>query len=341
MNDLRTGIVGIGGRGNIILSALAQNDSYRIQAIADQDLELATRAAQEHRAQAYDDYRSLIVQEELDVLFLILPNFLCDDCIRLAAKKGLHVFKEAPLARSLPEAAEWTDLMKKAQRRFHIGAQKRFAPGYLEAHRLLAEQTIGDVYLARAESFLRFPGQFAWRGDPVLAGGGVLLENAGHMIDQIIWNLGPPERIYSLNTARCSRKTLPPYRTEDTALLSMKFPEGAMGSVLTGWMTTPLAERLIFHGTEGTIEVETNILRLYDAEGRLTLDDNYDVDETWLVAQQIRYFANLLLDPQITPVSAAFEHLANVAVIESAYLSARTQMPEPLKVYGPLFSVGP
>ena len=143
-----------------------------------------------------DGVLNFAVQEKLDILFLALPTYLCDECIQLAVKEKVHIFKEAPLARNLSEATEWVKAMNKAGLKFHVSAPKRFAPGFLAARQILQDQLVGDVYLVRGESFFCFPEPFEWRGDPVLAGGGVLLEHAYHLIDQFVWNIGAPELIY-------------------------------------------------------------------------------------------------------------------------------------------------
>jgi len=339
MNDLRAGIIGVEDYGSQVLKTLGACDLYKIQAIADKNRELAREYAQQYDARPYDDYRSLIVEEKLDVLFLTIPTYLCGECITLAAKSGMHVFKEAPLARSLPEATQWHDLMEKAGLRFHVSAPYRFAPGFLQANHVLEKEPIGKIYLIRAESFGPFPADFKWRGDPVLAGGGVLLELAYPMVDQIIWNLGIPERLYSLNAGFCSKRVLPPYRTEDTAILTMKFPDGAMGNLISGWMAGQEQELLSLYGTEGTLEVNRNFLRVRDGKGEIVKQNDYQVDEAWLTAQQIRQFGDSIMDTELKPVSTAREHLANVAIMESAYLSARTQLPETLKVYGSLLKL--
>ena len=161
------------------------------------------------------------------------------------------------------------------------------------------------------------------------------MEQAYHLIDLFVWNLGAPEQVYSLNTNRCSKKSLPPYLTEDTAMLSMKFADGIMGNLLTSWMSGPAGESISFHGTDGTMVAGIDHLNVYDSRGRLVMEQSYHIDQQWSIAQQLRHFAGSLLDEEVKPVSVAGEHLANVAVIESAYLSARTQLPETLKVYGP------
>lgn len=339
MNELAVGIIGIGGYGNAVLKELDHNENFVVRAIADRDRELVEDVAQQYNAQPYDDYRSLIVEENLDVLFLTLPTFLCKECIRLAAREKIHVFKESPLARTLPEAMEMVKMMEKANCHFHVGAQKRFSPGYLEAHNLLTENKIGPVYLIRAEQFLNYQGSWQWRGDPGLAGGGVLLEMAYHLIDQIVWSFDLPERVFSLNNNMCAKRVIPPYRTEDSVILNMQFSGGAMANLVASSMTGPESEKLIFHGVDGTIEVSPDRIHLYDPDHNTIKDVAYDVSQDWLIAQQIRQFADMILDDQVKPISTARQHLANVAVVESAYLSARTRAPETLKVYGELFDI--
>jgi predicted dehydrogenase len=119
----------------------------------------------------------------------------------------------------------------------------------------------------------------------------------------------------------------------------MHFPNGAMGNLVSSWMTGPKQERLVFQGTEGSLECSTDLLRIYDPSGTLMEEEKQELDEDELIGRQVRQFAESVLDAEVTAVSTAREHLANVAIIESAYLSARTQLPESLKVYGSLFEI--
>lgn len=340
MSEYNVGVIGLGCYGRQLLAALGGNDRFKVTAVADMDRERAEECAQEYDAQPYDDYRSLIVQQKLDVVFLAVPAYQCGECIALAAKLQMHVFKGAPLARTLPEGVGWVKLMAASGRRLEVGTPKRFSPGYQQAHNWLEEGRIGSVYLVRAESFMHHVGDFDWRGDPILAGGGVLIERGYHLIDQMIWNMGPPERLYSLNTNWCSKKVLPPYRTEDTAVVMMSFPDGNIGSVVCSCMTGPEKEKLVVHGAEGSMEVTEDRLILFDPQGRVVEEEVYEISgETELIGRQIEHFGASLADSEIEPVSTAREHLASVAVVEAAYLSARTQLPETLKVYGSVFEI--
>ena len=80
-------------------------------------------------------------------------------------------------------------------------------------------------------------------------------------------------------------------------------------------------------------------MRVYDAGGAMVNEDCYEITQRWAISQQVRHFADCLLDEEIKPVSTAKEHLLNVAIIESAYLSVRTKLPETLKVYGSVIDI--
>lgn len=333
MNQLRTGIIGVGGYGQHVLKELGENEYFVVQSIADQDRELAQDLADQYDAKPFDDYRRLIVETRPDVLFLTLPTYLCADCIRLAAREKVHVFKESPLARNLPEGAEMIRAMEKAGCELAVGSRKRLAPGYLEARQVLLKQEIGKVFLIRAEQFFYYQGKWDWRADPGLAGGGVLLESAYSLVDLIHWSVGVPESVYCLSSHECNRKVIPPYRTEDTVMMTMNFSDGAVGQLTSSWMSGPETERIVYHGVEGTLDAGPNHCRLYNAVGELQNEAEFSVSDDRLISQQIKQFAECLLDRDAEPVSTVSEHLNNVSVVEAAYLSARTGMQEDLKVY--------
>lgn len=330
---LRAGVVGLDNDGQMLLARLAEHPAYQVVAVGDRDKERVDPATQRFGMAGYDDFRSMLVREKLDILFLMAPANECGECFTLAARAGMHVVKRWPVARSQPEAKQWGDLLGD-HHRFYVLAPWRFAPAYHRAGQLLAEQKVGTLYLVRAEVMTTRSGSLEWRGDPVLAGGGALLELGYSMIDLMIAALGPPDRVFNLMTMRCSKRVLPPSRTEDTATLVMNFSEGVVGNLVCSWMSVPSGERIIFHGTQGALEVQPDRLRLYDVEGRLVQEESFPADPAELVVRELTHIADSLRQPEVKPVSLAVDHLINMAVIESAYLSSRTQMPENLKIYG-------
>lgn len=334
MTQLRTGIIGMGDQGRQLLAALAASKAYQVLAIGDQSRERAEELATRYDATAYDDYRSLIVQEDLEVLCLALPTFLCGECLALAAKESLALLKEAPLGRNLPEALEWVKLMAKADLAFAVGAAWRFAPAYQTAHSWIQQGRLGRVCLAEGHCFTHRQGPLDWRGDPVLSGGGALLDQGYHLVDLTLAALGTPNAVYCLHTDWSNKHLLPPGRTEDTAVLLMRFDNGAMARLSCSWHVGPEQERLCYYGAEGSIEATAGSVKLCDRTGNVLEQQDFPSTPQTILTAQVDHFAASLHDPEVRPLSAARDHLATVAVIESAYLSARTKLPEDLQVYG-------
>ncbi|MCH8188346.1 MAG: hypothetical protein IIB66_06535 [Proteobacteria bacterium] len=68
MNDIRTGIIGLTPDATQLIRELDKNESFHLKAVAGKDHELLEDIAQQYDVNPYDDYRSLIVEENLDAL---------------------------------------------------------------------------------------------------------------------------------------------------------------------------------------------------------------------------------------------------------------------------------
>ena len=355
MRQYRAGIIGVGKSGCQLARSIGQTEMFNLCAISDKDKEKVAIAGEELDVQWYDDPRQMILKEDLDMIILAIPTHACGEYVQLAAKQKIHLFKQAPLARTLPEASKWHDLMLQSGAEFFIGAPYRFAPGYRKAFDKIQSGLLGNIYLVRGEHFLHYDGHLDWRGDPKLAGGGVLIEQAYGLIDLVNWALRVPEKVFCLNTNHCAKRIVPTCLTEDSAILSMHFASGLMGNIITSWMAGPEHECMVFHGVEGSIKASLSEYAHYAPDGKLADSESFDVSMTTLMSEQLTYIANYLLQrnididedrignegdlEELVVSSSSADHLANVSVIEAAYLSVRTQMPEEILVYGSVYKI--
>jgi predicted dehydrogenase len=352
MRQFRAGIIGVGKSGCELARSIEQTEMFKLCAIFDKEKEKVAAAGEALDVRWYDDPRQMILKENLDMVILAIPTHACGEYVQLAAKQKIHLFKQAPLARTLPEASKWHDLMSQSGCQFFIGAPHRFAPGYRQAFDKIQAGVLGNIYLVRGEHFLHYDGQLDWRGDPKLAGGGVVIEQAYGLIDLVNWILRVPEKVFCLNTNHCAKRVIPTYLTEDSAILSMHFASGLMGNIITSWMAGPEHECMVFHGVDGSIKASLNEYAHYAPDGQLTESKTFDVSLTGLHSEQLSFIANYLvqLDDGIDTkseselmglevASTSSDHLANVSVIEAAYLSVRTQMPEEILVYGSVYKI--
>jgi len=186
---LRTAVLGLTDDAGIMLEAASQTDYFRIQAVADKDTQLAEKMGRQYNCSAYDDYRQLLTANRFDCLLVAAGIYTCDEYVRTAMKKKMHILKAAPAARNFEEAAEFVRLAEEENIEFAVANPTRFAPGFAAFHDFLKEGEIAHLSLISA--FCNFGGEVqpSWHTDQKLAGGGVLLRNCYEIIDQIVYKL--------------------------------------------------------------------------------------------------------------------------------------------------------
>jgi len=328
---LDTAVLGLNPNGQLLLKASEAVDCLEIKAVADKDTNLAEKIAGQYKCAAFDDYRQLIIQNQLDCLLVAAPIHSCDEYVRMAMKKKFNVLKMAPAARDFEEAAEFVRMAEEHQIQFAVANPSRYARSNVELQKLLEEEQDNYIFLLTAFCNLGDHSQPGWQTDPKLAGGGVLLHDCYQMIDQIILNFGIPQQIYSLNTNQAQDKQQRSYLTEDTAIVTMKFNDTLIGNLISTRRVGagPKEQLLKLYAKDKILCVSDTLLTISNGLGEAIKKLKYDDDELVCTTELLKSFASSILLPEKNKLrSSGRENLKDMAVIESAYLSARTGFPE-------------
>lgn len=332
-DPLPVAVIGLGGFGRLTLQALRQLDVVNVVGVADNNTALAEQAGKELDVAAYGDNRSLLAEARPKAVYLAVPSMAAPEIISACADRGIHVWKELPLARNLDEAVAIVQRMEEASLKLAVGTQRRFAVGYRRAWELCPR--LGEVFLGRAHYLFNWGPKLAWRGDKASAGGGALLELGYHAIDLLTWLLGLPERVYGL-TALGNRpesqngadEPLPIYDTDDTAAAILHYAGGAMATVVTTRSSGPVSEELSLHGRGGSLTATSEFCLLRDPDGNV-LDHAEDSSPPLeLFKRQVEAFALSVLNDSPACECSGWENLLNMAVVEAIYLADRTAQPE-------------
>lgn len=334
---LRAAILGLNENGRLLLEAAKAAGYFEIEAVADTDTNLAEKTAEQYQCTAYNDYRQLITAmdsslgQESRAMLVAAPIHSCDEHIRLAMKKSFNVLKLAPAARDFEEAVELVRLSEEADIKFSVANPDRYARSFLALRQFLEQGGLEQIFLLNVfYSFGdgHYPG---WQSDPKLAGGGVLLHNCYQMVDQILWNFGLPQQVYSLHTNQAQDKQQRLYLAEDTAVVTMKFTDKFIGNLVASRRggTGPGREFLQIYGKDRILKVSQSQLTVSDGLGEICEQLEYDDDSICRMTELLKSFALSVLSPDNHRLcSSGRENLMNMAVMESAYLSARTGFPE-------------
>lgn len=269
---LRVGVIGLGKMGQLhFLNALHMKD-VKLVAVADKS-KRNRKMAQRYNVKAYDDYTALLDSEELDAVIISLPNFLREESIAYAAEKGLDIFVDKPLARTLAEATRIAGNVRKQRVRVMTGANYRYMDCVQRLKKMLDEGRVGDVVIATADLIMNGPLGHGRVPTPVpewwlskeKAGGGALLDLGYHLIDLMNWMFGDLRVEYS---SLGYRFQLP---VEDGAMVVLRSGKSKMNCcVNVGWFSKSIFPdfnfRVNLHGTVGYTSTDNfapKNLRLY------------------------------------------------------------------------------
>lgn len=205
--QVRFGLLGFGEWARWHARFIKEIPAARLVAVADSDGERRNLAARDFGVRVYSDYHELIKREELDVVDILLPNYLHHEAAIAALRVGNNVLLEKPMALAV-EACD--SILKCAQEVSHrdkppflaVGFQLRCSSLWGRVKKLIREGKIGTVRAVNLEVFRSAPsmGSGEWRlnKDQV---GSWMLDAPIHYFDLIRWyfeETEEPQFIYSL-----------------------------------------------------------------------------------------------------------------------------------------------
>lgn len=180
----------------------------------------------------YENFDSIADNDEIDVVYVVLPNAMhAEFCIR-AAEAGKHVICEKPMAISVKECDAIIDACNKAGVKLGVGYRLQSEPYTNEIKRIVREKTFGEVRFVSAEAGYRSRGNpEQWRLNKSLSGGGALLNMGVYAIQGAIYGTG--QNPISVSAQEFS--TDPDYfkDTDESITAQFKFPNGATGNIFT------------------------------------------------------------------------------------------------------------
>lgn len=317
--------MGLGGGGQLVADALLSSTWCELVAVGSPLSRRLEKFADAHPDIAvYDDFRSLIVENTLDALFVAVPVFRRLPFLTLAAERRLPVWMLAPAARRFEEALEIREAFDRSDCPLAVVRSWGAEPA-LQADKV-GPKALGRVFLARGSVLTCLPDDLDWRGDSVRAGGGALLDRGYPLIDTMVQVLGVPSTVYAVTAGVSRPQTNFPYDTEDTAAVVCHFSGGTIATMNVSWTTGPEQWWIELFGTAGSLRVDRDQVLTRDRAGKAVGKPAKRSPNPFL--PQIEEFLSRLQTNPRSVRSQLPQHLATMAVLEAAYLSARTGQPE-------------
>lgn len=254
---LKFALVGCGHIANkhANILATAQVNGAKLTAVCDIIPERAKALSEKHQVKAYTDMHLMAESESPDVFVVLTESgYHARDVIELA-KYGKHIVVEKPMALTLDDADKMIAACDKFGGKLFVVKQMRFHKPVVQTQRAVKEGLLGKLVLGTVRVRWCRPQDYYdkddWRGTWALDGG-VLTNQASHHIDLLEWLMGDVESVFAK-----SQTALVDIEAEDTAVVTLKFKNGALGIIEATTATRPknLEGSVSLLGSEGSIEV--------------------------------------------------------------------------------------
>lgn len=180
----------------------------------------------------YQTFDRIKDNNDIDIVYVVLPNALHAEYVIRAAKAGKHVICEKPMAVTVDDCDRMIAACKEAGKMLSIGYRLHFEPHNLEMMRIGREKPFGNIKKLVAEN--GFAGAGGWRLDKALAGGGPLMDVGIYCVQGCRYTTGmEPIAVW----AQEGPKTDPgKFRTvEESLTWQMEFPNGTKADCKTSY----------------------------------------------------------------------------------------------------------
>jgi len=260
VQQVRMGVIGCGSIAEIAhFPSIARSTEAQLVAVCDVSSERAKAAAAKWGAQqSFTDYRKMYDSTKLDAVVIATPNNLHRNHAVAAAKAGVHVVVEKPLAVTNAEAWDIVKTCQEAGVKLMVGCDRRFWTHNQWAKELIDAGVIGKLLMSRSclhEHWYNYQNHVAktdFRLHCEVAGGAALNDTGAHAIDLLTWLNGTKVK-RAVGVAK--RLAMPETYTlcDDTALVMVEFENGAFGTVSCNRFSPAVNQVTELCGTEGTI----------------------------------------------------------------------------------------
>jgi len=262
-------VVGIGDISALHLDAIGQISTIDLVGVCDVDPERAERAGQTHGVPWFTDHRDLLAAVSPDVVHITTPHNQHVPVALDALEAGSHVLTEKPIGHSVAEGQRLVDAAAHTSLKVGVNFQNRYNPSAVAIREVVDSGRLGPIVGARGAVWWFRPAAYydraPWRGQWNGSGGGVLINQAIHTLDLLLWYLGRATRV----TGVASNLSLPGViEVEDTATVLIDHSSGVRSTFFATNAHHENADvELEISGRDGSVSLAGGTVRLTDSTG--------------------------------------------------------------------------
>ncbi|USD65120.1 Gfo/Idh/MocA family oxidoreductase [Vibrio sp. SCSIO 43136] len=237
------------------LLGFGQIEGARLAAVCDIIEEKAEKIGEQFDVPYFTDMHEMAKSENIDVFVVLTESGNHADNVVELASYGKHIIVEKPMALTLDDADRMIEACDSAGVKLFVVKQNRFNVPVVKLREALEDGRFGQLVLGTVRVRWCRPqayyDQDSWRGTWAMDGG-VLTNQASHHIDLLEWMMGEVESVHAMST-----RALVDIEAEDTAIVNVRFKNGALGIIEATTAVRPkdLEGSISVLGARGTVEI--------------------------------------------------------------------------------------
>jgi UDP-N-acetyl-2-amino-2-deoxyglucuronate dehydrogenase len=259
MDRVKTAVIGTGKVSHNHAKSLQALPESVLTAVCGRTPEKTAAFAAQYGIKPYTDVAEMLTAEGIEAVVVCTPHPAHAQPAIAAMQAGSHVLVEKPLASTLTDCDAMITAARACGVKLGVVSQRRF---YEPVKRLKAALDAGKIGrpILGTITMLGWRGRSyyesdPWRGTWEQEGGGVLVNQAPHQLDLLLWFMGSIDELFGY-WGNLNHEYI---EVEDTALATIRFKNGGMGSIVVSNSQNPgLYGKTHVHGSNGaTIGVQT------------------------------------------------------------------------------------
>lgn len=270
----------------------------------------------------------------IDLIVLATPSGFHSRQVISAAKAGVHVCTEKPMATKWKDGLKMLEACKKNKVNLFVVKQNRFNKTIDLVRKQILNGRFGRIGLVTVNVFWQRPQSYYdqdnWRGTLELDGG-ALMNQASHYVDLLEWMIGPVESI-NASIATIARDI----EAEDTAALKIKWRNGALGTMSVTMIAYPhnLEGSITILGEKGSVKIggkAVNKIELWEfkdphQDDELVRNASYETSNVYGFGHPF-FYENMLksMKGECEPICTGDEGLKSLQLLIAAYHSAKLE----------------
>jgi predicted dehydrogenase len=262
-------VVGIGDISALHLAAIQANPDIELVGVCDIDAGRAETAARAFGVPYFTDHSELLRAVSPQVVHITTPHDQHVPVALDALDAGAHVLTEKPIGQSVAAGLRLIERAAASNRKVGVVFQNRYNPTTVAIREVAASGALGAITGAKAAVWWFRPSTYyaaaPWRGRWDTAGGGVLINQAIHTLDLLLWFLGAPTTVKGVAATLSLAGVI---EVEDTATVVIDHDSGVRSTLFaTNGHHTNADVELEVTGRSGSVRLVGGEAWLTDGSG--------------------------------------------------------------------------